>query len=83
LRLKKLLNAGSMRDTQLLEQFRPMWKKYVDRRGLHRHQQIEDPALEQYRWALEELRVSLFAQELRTSMPVSIKRAEQMFAEVK
>lgn len=83
LRLKKLLNAGVTRDTQLLEQFRPLWKRYIDRQELHRHQQLEDPALQQYRWALEELRVSLFAQELRTSMPISVKRAEQLFAEVR
>ena len=35
-----------------------------------------DPALEEYRWMLEELRVSLFAQELKTSIPVSPKRLE-------
>jgi len=33
-----------------------------------------DPKLVEYRWMLEELRVSLFAQELRTPMPVSVKR---------
>ncbi|QGZ39181.1 ATP-dependent helicase HrpA [Pseudoduganella flava] len=33
-----------------------------------------DPKLVEYRWLLEELRVSLFAQELRTPMPVSVKR---------
>ena len=30
--------------------------------------------LEQFGWLLEELRVSLFAQELRTPVPVSVKR---------
>ena len=33
-----------------------------------------DERLEAFRWMLEELRVSLFAQELRTPMPVSVKR---------
>ncbi|GGX98061.1 ATP-dependent RNA helicase HrpA [Massilia dura] len=33
-----------------------------------------DPKLVEFRWMLEELRVSLFAQELRTPMPVSVKR---------
>ena len=27
-----------------------------------------------FRWQIEELRVSLFAQELKTPMPVSVKR---------
>ncbi|HTT13553.1 MAG TPA: ATP-dependent RNA helicase HrpA [Burkholderiaceae bacterium] len=35
---------------------------------------VTDPRLEEFRWLLEELRVSLFAQELRTPMPVSAKR---------
>ena len=33
-----------------------------------------DPKMVEFRWMLEELRVSLFAQELRTPMPVSGKR---------
>jgi ATP-dependent helicase HrpA len=32
--------------------------------------------LDEYRWLLEELRVSLFAQELRTPQPVSVKRLD-------
>jgi ATP-dependent helicase HrpA len=35
---------------------------------------VVDPRLVEFRWMLEELRVSLFAQELRTPMPVSAKR---------
>ena len=33
-----------------------------------------DPKMVEFRWMLEELRVSLYAQELRTPMPVSAKR---------
>ncbi|MEQ4618084.1 MAG: ATP-dependent RNA helicase HrpA [Corticimicrobacter sp.] len=36
-----------------------------------------DERLETFRWMLEELRVSLFAQELRTPMPVSVKRLQK------
>ncbi|QOV91144.1 DUF3418 domain-containing protein [Humisphaera borealis] len=83
LRLTKLLNAGANRDTQAMSQVRPLWKKYVDRAELHEFQGVSDPNLSQYRWLLEELRVSLFAQELKTAFPVSVKRLEQLFAEVK
>ncbi|MBS1135681.1 MAG: ATP-dependent helicase HrpA [Burkholderiaceae bacterium] len=38
---------------------------------------VPDPRLEEFRWLLEELRVSLFAQELRTPMPVSSKRLQK------
>ena len=40
------------------------------------------PRLAAFRWLLEELRVSLFAQELRTPMPVSLKRVERTWAEL-
>ena len=41
----------------------------------HRQQpSTNDPKIAEYRWQLEELRVSLFAQELRTPYPVSVKR---------
>ncbi len=35
-----------------------------------------DPEWELYRWMMEEMRVSLFAQELKTSIPVSIKKLD-------
>ncbi|HEY7883483.1 MAG TPA: ATP-dependent RNA helicase HrpA [Cellvibrionaceae bacterium] len=41
----------------------------------------ENPALSQYRWALEEFRVSLFAQTLKTRFPVSAKRLNKLWAE--
>jgi ATP-dependent helicase HrpA len=39
-------------------------------------------ALESFRWSLEELAVSLFAQELKTPFPVSAKRLEKAWAEL-
>ncbi len=38
-----------------------------------------DPRMVEFRWLLEELRVSLFAQELRTPMPVSPKRLQKVW----
>ncbi len=40
------------------------------------------PALEAFRWLLEELSVSLFAQELKTPFPVSYKRVERAWADL-
>ena len=40
------------------------------------------PALRQLRWMLEEFRVSLFAQELRTLVPVSEKRLQEQIERV-
>jgi ATP-dependent helicase HrpA len=38
-----------------------------------------DPRMTEFRWMLEELRVSLFAQELRTPMPISAKRLQKVW----
>jgi ATP-dependent helicase HrpA len=38
-----------------------------------------DPQIDQFRWLLEELRVSLFAQELKTPIPVSTKRLQKQW----
>ncbi len=38
-----------------------------------------DPKMQEFRWMLEELRVSLFAQELKTPMPVSVKRLQKVW----
>ena len=40
---------------------------------------VGDPRLVEFRWLLEELRVSLFAQELKTPMPVSVKRLQKVW----
>ena len=55
-------------------EIQPLWEQYKQRAESHRNQDIRDPELEYLRWMIEELRVSLFAQELRTRMPVSPKR---------
>lgn len=39
---------------------------------------VESEALEEYRWAIEEYRISLFAQKLGSSMSISAKRLEKM-----
>jgi ATP-dependent helicase HrpA len=39
------------------------------------------PEQEAFRWALEELRVSLFAQQLKTAYPVSVKRMDKLWDE--
>ena len=64
--------ADPARDAQRLTELRPLeqrWlRRVIERKG------TTDARLDEYRWLLEELRVSLFAQELRTPQPVSAKR---------
>ena len=72
------------RDARHAETVAQWWRRYDERverertgRGHGRGQGLED-----FRWLLEELSVSLFAQELRTPMPVSYKRVERAWADL-
>jgi ATP-dependent helicase HrpA len=82
IRLKKLTNAGLSRDQRHVETVAPLWQRYLDRKKELNARGLFDPNLEHYRWMLEELRVSLFAQELKTSIPISPQRLERQWAEV-
>lgn len=69
------LRADPARDQRLLGDILPWQTKYL--RAKVALKGAEDPQLERFMWMLEELRVSLFAQELRTPMPISVKRVER------
>jgi ATP-dependent helicase HrpA len=80
MRLKKLFNAGLNRDIQLMIDVSPYVRQYVERRAKHRADGILiDPALETFGWMIEEYRISLFAQELKTAMPISPQRLEKQW----
>jgi ATP-dependent helicase HrpA len=69
---KSQTNAN--RDRQLRLGFTKLWDEYIKRRQLLDEQHVQSEQLDYYRWLLEEYRVSLFAQELKTKVPVSEKR---------
>jgi ATP-dependent helicase HrpA len=79
LRLDKL-RADAARDAQRLAELRPLEQRYV--RRLADLKGAPDARLDEYRWLLEELRVSFFAQELRTPQPVSVKRLDKAWAQL-
>jgi ATP-dependent helicase HrpA len=54
-------------------------KRYEERLERQRKAGAVDLRLEAFRWHLEELRVSLFAQELKTPYPVSAKRLQKLW----
>ncbi|MDH4612669.1 ATP-dependent RNA helicase HrpA [Pseudomonas sp. BN102] len=58
------------------------WEQYQARLAKHAQEGKRDPSLVLYRWMLEEYRVSLFAQQLGTRMPVSDKRMAKQWKEV-
>ncbi len=71
------------RDRSRRAEIQRLWNAYLQRRDRHRKQGIEDPELERVRWMIEELRVSQFAQELKTAFPISAKRVEEQLAKAR
>jgi ATP-dependent helicase HrpA len=60
-----------------------IWQRWQDKMNqIHQAGGLVPPALQAYRWLIEELRVSLFAQELKTPFPVSIKRLEKTWQDL-
>jgi ATP-dependent helicase HrpA len=75
-RLEKL-RADPARDTRLMAEWAQAAAHW--QRAQKQGPKSADPKMTEYRWLLEELRVSLFAQELRTPMPVSVKRLQKVW----
>jgi ATP-dependent helicase HrpA len=79
LRLDKY-RADPARDATRLAELRPLeqryWRLVAERKG------VTDASMLEFRWLLEELRVSFFAQELRTPQPVSVKRLDKAWAQL-
>ena len=66
----------AQRQTELKPQEQRYWRLVAERKG------AQDARMLEFRWLLEELRVSFFAQELRTPQPVSIKRLEKAWGQL-
>ncbi|SFC55829.1 ATP-dependent helicase HrpA [Polaromonas sp. OV174] len=79
LRLEKW-RTDPARDAARMAELRPQeqryWRLVAERKG------VVDARMQEFRWLLEELRVSFFAQELRTPQPVSVKRLDKAWAQI-
>ena len=78
LRIDKL-RSNPARDAQLLQEWQSLaqpWAKLIQ--GQRSHGVTIDSRLQEFRWQLEELRVALFAQELKTPTPMSVKRLQKV-----
>jgi len=77
LRLDKARNDAA-RDARLMADWQMLGKPWErERNAMLKSGQQGDAFLDEFRWLLEELRVALFAQELKTSSPVSVKRLQK------
>ncbi len=67
------------RDAVRMREVEPFWRQYLE---LLEQGRDYDEAVDEYRWLLEEFRVSLFAQQLGTRAKVSIKRLRQAWQKI-
>ncbi len=81
MRLGKLAHAAA-RDRQLLHEIQAYYQQWQTLDKRYREAGKNDERVEELRWRFEELRVSLFAQELRTAYPISLKRLEKRWKEL-
>jgi len=80
-RLEKI-QGNPARDRKARVEISSLWSEYKKRAAALDKQQRHSSQLEAYRWMLEEYRISLFAQEVKTLMPVSAKRLKKAWSEI-
>ncbi|HMI83141.1 MAG TPA: ATP-dependent RNA helicase HrpA [Polyangiaceae bacterium] len=81
LRIERLPNQPA-KDRARQAELLPHWQAYTARADADEARGTRSSELERYRWLLEEFRVSLFAQELRTAEPISTKKIAEQWAKV-
>jgi len=81
IRLDKL-ERDPAKDELKATQLRPLWQAYWQKIAQKSDENQENIALQEFRWLLEELRVSLFAQELKTACPISLQRLEKLWEQL-
>ena len=78
-KLRALGVTGASRDARFAAELAPLLAQWQREQARREKSGEHDPQMEQFRWLLEELRVQLFAQELKTPVPVSVKRLQKMW----
>ena len=81
LRLEKL-GSQVQKDRVWSGELANLWAQYKARADKHAQEGKRDEQLTVYRWWLEEYRVSLFAQQLGTKVPISDKRLSKQWSQV-
>ena len=81
LRLNRL-QGNVERDRQHVAELRHLWQQYLQRKTKHEKEGVLDEALQNWRWALEEYRISIFAQGMKTAYPVSMQRLQKLWHNV-
>jgi ATP-dependent helicase HrpA len=75
--------ADPERDQRHAGNIAELSRRYEERAAKLSRAGASDPRLEDFRWRIEELRVSLYAQELKTPYPVSYKRLDKLWSQMR
>ena len=75
------IKGDPARDGQRMQEMAPLQQQWqrAEKQLRAQGRGVEDARLDEFRWMLEELRVALFAQELRTPVPMSVKRLQKVW----
>ncbi len=82
MRLDRAQSGGMEKDKLQTDNIEQYWRRYVESREASGRRATGNDALETYAWMVQEFRVSVFAQQLGTSLTVSEKRLEKQWSEV-
>lgn len=82
-RMSKMSSTPADKDQESRNLVSNFWQRYEQMRDFHKAQAIVDAELEQFRWMIEEYRVSLFAQQLGTAVKASSTRLDKQWAKVR
>ena len=78
----KKLHSNPERDRKARLEISSLWDEYQKRADISLKNNQKSEQLERYRWLLEEYRISLFAQEIKTLSPVSAKRLKKIWNDI-
>ena len=81
-RMDKCTSTDPTKDRESTELVDMYWKRYEQAADYQSKQAIVDPELDQFRWMIEEFRVSLFAQTLGTSLTISAARLDKQLEKI-
>jgi len=67
-------SVNPAKDAQWQQELQNWWQAWQARMAADAQRGVFEPRIDEFRWMLEELRVSLWAQQLKTPYPISFKR---------
>jgi ATP-dependent helicase HrpA len=82
LRVQKLSGGGVPRDARIMQDLTPLDRACDDLVARQEALGLNPARIAEFRWMLEEFRVQSFAQELRTAVPVSAKRLQELWQRI-